>query len=207
MKRITVGLIAIAAALSAGEADAQTVRDSGRDGIAVTPYAGYMLFGDLLQGPLGTSLSNTNGAIFGAQLSLPVAGPIALYANGGLARSDLNVGLPIIGGIDVGSTDAWMFDGGLEIRAPRTGTVRPVIQAGAGVTHYSIANSILSTEATNAMAVFGAGFDVPVTSGIDLRLLARDHIGRFDFREAVFADIRGRTTHNIGLTAGLRMSF
>jgi hypothetical protein len=202
MKRTLVGLLAISGLLASGEASAQ----SG-NGAAIMPYAGYMIFGDLLEGPLGTSLSNANGSIIGAQLSLPVAGPVSLYANGGLARSDLNVGLPILGGIGIGSTDAWLFDGGLEVRVPTAGAISPVLQAGAGVTHYSISNSILETESTNGMGVLGLGVDVAITRNLGLRLMARDHIGKFDFREAVFVDIQGRTAHNVGLTAGLRMAF
>jgi hypothetical protein len=75
------------------------------------------------------------------------------------------------------------------------------------VTHYRISNSILETESTNGMGVLGLGVDVAITRNVGLRLMARDHIGKFDFREAVFVDIQGRTVHNVGLTAGLRMSF
>lgn len=202
MKRWIVGSFALTGLLVAGGASAQ----SG-NGAAIMPYAGYMIFGDLLEGPLGTSLSNANGAIVGAQLSIPVAGPVSLYANGGLARSDLDVGLPIVGGIGIGSTDAWMVDGGLEVRVPTASAISPVLQAGAGVTHYSITNSILETESTSGMGVLGLGVDMAITRNIGLRLMARDHIGKFDFREAVFVDIQGRTAHNVGLTAGLRVSF
>jgi opacity protein-like surface antigen len=166
-----------------------------------------MIFGDLLEGPIGTSLSNANGSVAGAQLSVPVAGPVSLYVSGGLARSDLNVGLPIFGGIAIGSTDAWLLDGGLEVRVPTAGAISPVLQAGAGVTHYSISNTILETESTSGMGVLGLGVDMAITRNIGLRLMARDHIGKFDFREAVFVDIQGRTAHNVGLTAGLRLAF
>jgi hypothetical protein len=202
MKRLIVGLLALTGSLAAGNAEAQS-----RETAAIAPYAGYMIFGDILEGPLGTSLSNANGAIVGAQLAFSLAGPVWIYANGGFARSDLNVGLPIIGGIGIGSTDAWLFDGGLELRVPLRGAITPVLQAGAGVTHYSIRNAIVETESTSAMGVIGAGVDLSITPNLGLRLMARDHIGTFDFREAVFVDIQGRTAHNVGLTAGLRVSF
>lgn len=202
MRRAITGLAIVTGMLAAGAASAQT-----RNAPAIMPYAGYMLFGDMLQGPLGTSLTNGNGAVYGAQLSLPVAGPVSVYANGGLAKSDLNVGLPIIGGVGIGSTNAWLFDGGLELRVPTASTISPVLQAGAGAAHYSISNSFIETASTNAIAVLGAGIDLDLTPNVGLRLLARDHIGQFDFKEAVFVDIQGRTAHNVGLTAGLRVSF
>jgi hypothetical protein len=199
MRNLIVSALSLTALLATG-ADAQ-------DRFAVIPYAGYMVFGDILEGPLGTSLSNTNGSIVGAQLSMPVAGPLALYINGGLAQSDLSVGLPLLGGISVGSSDAWLFDGGLELRVPASGRLRPVLQAGAGATRYSMRNSLIRTESTNAMGTLGLGVDLAIAPSAGLRLMVRDHIGRFDFREAVFADIQGRTSHHVGLTAGLRLSF
>ena len=39
----------------------------------VTPYAGYMVFGDYLSGPLGTSLHNAPAPIIGVQLGMKIA--------------------------------------------------------------------------------------------------------------------------------------
>src|SRR5215207_8846716 len=38
----------------------------------VTPYAGYMVFGDFASGPLGTSLANAPAPVFGAQLGMRI---------------------------------------------------------------------------------------------------------------------------------------
>jgi len=171
----------------------------------LVPVAGYMLFDDLLRGPFGSTLSNANGAMFGAQVAVPIAGPIALFGSGAFARSDLTVGLPIIGGLSVGESDAWMFDAGIQIRSARPATIAPLVQLGAGGVHYRIRNALVDTESTSAALTLGVGVDVELTPGLALRLMARDHIGRFDFQEAVFANIEGRTAHHVGLLAGLRI--
>jgi hypothetical protein len=40
-----------------------------------------------------------------------------------------------------------------------------------------------------------------------VRLLAKDYIGKFDFKDAIGVDVSGSTSHNFGLTAGLRFDF
>src|SRR5207237_7937724 len=46
-----------------------------------TPYAGYMVFGDLLSGPLGTSLSNAPAPILGVQVGMRIAPNLAVSGN------------------------------------------------------------------------------------------------------------------------------
>jgi hypothetical protein len=185
--------------LSAAPAQAQSARTE------VVPMAGVMIFDDLLRGPLGSTLSNANGRVFGAQVSVPLAGPVSVYGSGAFARSDLTVGLPILGGVTVGRTDAWLFDGGLQIRATTPSGFAPFAQVGGGASRYRISNAIIDTESTNPVLTLGAGIDVPLFSHVGLRLMARDYIGKFDFQEAVYANIEGRTAHHVGLIAGLRI--
>src|SRR5439155_26628356 len=59
-------LSTVIALASSAAAQVSTPRTS----LHVTPYAGYMVFGDYLKGPLGTSLTNAPGPIYGAQLGL-----------------------------------------------------------------------------------------------------------------------------------------
>src|SRR3982751_659842 len=84
----------------------------------VSPYAGYMMFGKMIEGPIGTSVSSGSGPVYGAQMSLTMAKNVALYGNVGYSSSDLKIGLPIIGGLDVGSSKALMYDGGVELKVP-----------------------------------------------------------------------------------------
>jgi Outer membrane protein beta-barrel domain len=197
--RLAVGTTALAlAACAATQLHAQSVEHA-----ELVPFAGYMVFGDLLRGPLGTTLSNSNGTVFGAQLGLHVAGPVSVYGSGAFSRSDLTVGVPFLGGVAVGRTDAWLADAGLQFEAATAGPVAPLVQAGVGAVRYDISNGPLRTRSTNAVLAFGAGIDVDL-GPVGLRLMARDHVGRFDFQQAAFVDIEGRTAHHVSLIAGLR---
>ena len=88
-----VGLSVIAAPLQA--------QASRSVGVHVTPYAGYMIFGDFLKGPVGTSVSNANGPLYGAQLGLRLGRGITLVGNVARASADLKIGLPFVGGLSV----------------------------------------------------------------------------------------------------------
>ena len=99
-----IGLAALASALPLA---AQSVKPKVFD---VTPYGGYMMFGKMFEGPIGTSISAGNGPLYGAQVSLTMAKNVALFGNVGYSSSDLKVGVPIIGGLDVGYTNALLYD-------------------------------------------------------------------------------------------------
>jgi hypothetical protein len=100
----------------------------------LTPYAGYMMFGKFLEGPVGTSLSTKNSPVYGAQLGVQVAPNVALYGNVGYASTNLQVGAPILGHVNVGDSKVWMYDGGLQLDIPVSefSPVKPFVQAGAG---------------------------------------------------------------------------
>ena len=180
----------------------------------VVPYAGYMIFGDLFKGPVGTSLSNSNSYVVGAQLGINVTPQVAIIGNVGYSSSDLEAGLPIIGGQDVGDSKMLFYDAGLQLSMPmRTGTsgvgLRPFVQAGVGAIRYDVsAGNILETDATNLAFNAGVGADVMFGPSFGLRLMAKDYIGKFDVEEATsFGTFEGETTHNFALTVGLKLQF
>jgi hypothetical protein len=205
-------LITLSAALglvlvSATQAAAQ---DRGFRALEVTPSAGYMFFGDYLEGPFGTRLTNASGPLYGVQLDLNLSRNIGLYGHVGIASSDLEVGLPILGGLSVASSDVMLYDGGIELRAPMSGggaRIVPFLQAGAGAIRHEIDNGIVNIDATNTAFNGGVGLDVRFTPAIGLRLLAKDYFGKFDFEEATTFDIEGKTAHNFGLSVGLKVGF
>ncbi|MEP6689746.1 MAG: outer membrane beta-barrel protein [Gemmatimonadaceae bacterium] len=178
---------------------------------AITPYAGYMLFGDLANGPLGTRLASGNGAVYGAQLGIPFTDNIAIVGNVAHSAPSLQIGAPIIGGYDIGSSSLWMYDAALELSAPLgTATARPIrpfVQLGGGAMHYAVNVKGINSTATNAAFVLGAGVDVPLSAGFALRVQATDYIGKFDFKEATGLGFSGNTTHNLALSAGVKLGF
>jgi hypothetical protein len=201
IRRVVISL-AVAGALFARSAIAQTTSR-----IEVTPYAGYMVFGDFVKGPLGTSISNAGGPLLGAQLGIVLTPNVALVGNAARASGDISLGIPFLDGISVGSSSAWMFDGALQLSMPLTGRAfTPFVQLGAGAMRHEVKIG-LSTDATNFVGTVGAGADFGLTRAIGLRVMAKDYIGRFDVREATTLDYKPEIAHNFGFSAGLKIAF
>ena len=175
----------------------------------VSPYAGYMMFGKLFEGPIGTSISAGSGPVYGAQMSLTMAKNVALYGNVGYSSSDLKVGIPILGGLDVGTSKALMYDGGIELKLPMqaASVVTPFVQGGVGAMRYEVESGFLNTKATNVAYNFGGGVDVRLSPNFGLRLMAKDYLGKFDFKEATSFDVNGKTTNNVAITLGVNLGF
>jgi len=177
--------------------------------VDVSPYAGYMMFGKLFEGPIGTSISSGSGPVYGAQVSLAMSKHVALYGNVGYSSSNLEVGLPILGGLDVGDSKALIYDGGVELRIPmaQSSVITPFVQGGLGAIRYEVESGFLNTKATNVAYNFGGGLDVRLNPRFGLRLMAKDYLGKFDFKEATSFDLNGKTTNNVALTVGVNIGF
>jgi opacity protein-like surface antigen len=207
MKRsIRISMVGAAVLASAMPLAAQQVKPTVFD---VTPYAGYMMFGKLFSGPVGTSISAGSGPVYGAQMSLTMAKNVALYGNVGYSSSDLKVGLPVIGGLDVGSSKALMYDGGVELKVPMqaASVVTPFVQGGIGAIKYEVSSGFLDANATNVAYNFGGGLDVRLTPNFGVRLMAKDYLGKFDFKEATSFDLNSKTTNNVALSLGVKLGF
>jgi len=203
----------VAASLVAGGTLGAQAPGSGTV-LHITPYAGYMMFGDYLKGPLGTSLTNAPGLMYGTQVNLSIAPNLSLVGNLGYTSTDIQIGIPFLGGISAGHSQMYMYDAGLEydFGSSKSGSVpfSPFVQAGIGGMHYSIDEDIVSTTATNWAGNVGVGIDVPVSRGVALRLMAKDYIGQFNFQDATGLGglgLTGQTAHNFALTGGLRFDF
>lgn len=177
----------------------------------VSPYVGYMVFGDYLKGPLGTTLSNAPGMLYGTQVGLSLSPNLSLIGNVGYSSSDIKVGIPFLGGVSVGSSSMLIYDAGLEYNfgSSKAGAMpfTPFVQAGAGAMRYNINESILNTQATNFAGNVGVGADLALGRGLALRVLAKDYIGKFNFQDATGLGITGETAHNLAFSAGLRLDF
>jgi hypothetical protein len=217
MKKTVVlaGLLA-AAAFTATSAEAQ--RRVGRrmpvinetPGPSVTPYGGYMVFGDIASGPFGTNLTSSSGAVYGAQAQLPLGQVLSVIGNVAYAQPTLRFGVPILGGVDFGKSDVWMYDAGFQLSAPtRAGSqaITPFVQLGAGGMKYDVQVAGINRSATNLAVNAGVGVDVPLAQNLGIRLFAKDYIGKFDINEATGVDYDAKTSHNIALSAGLKLQF
>ncbi|MCU0634392.1 MAG: hypothetical protein MUE41_05930 [Gemmatimonadaceae bacterium] len=190
---------------------ASALHAQGRLTAHVTPFAGYMAFSRAIDGPLGTSLANRNAMVYGAQLGVPIAGAVSFVGTLGYAPSEVRVGVPIIGGINVGNTRVWAYDAGLELGGAALGNrpIAPFVQLGVGGITTDIRAAVLNTTATNVALAAGIGADLNLARGVGARLAVRDWIGRFDSREAVGIGNNGSSqlSHSVAFTAGLKLSF
>jgi len=178
-------------------------------GGSVTPYAGYLITGRFLDGPLGTNVATANTPIVGAQLAIPLMSGLSLTGNVGYASADVRVGLPVIGGINVGTNKLWVYDAGLELGGLPKGRIglAPFVQAGIGGMTNNLQNSFLNVQSTNLVYTGGVGIDVGLSRLVGVRVQAKDYIGRFDTEEAIGVRSRGNLTHNWALSAGLKLAF
>ena len=181
---------------------------AAQSGFEVTPYAGYMKFGDLASGPFGTRLRNTGSAVYGAEASLGLTRGIALVGNLAYSQPSLEVGAPILGGVSVGRSSVLLYDAALRLRLSTGGAlpVSPFVQGGVGAVRQSFDVGAVGTHATNTAYNVGAGADIALAPRLGLQLMAKDYIGKFDAREATSVDVKTRTTHNWALSAGLRLA-
>jgi hypothetical protein len=203
--------VALAAALVAVSTPAFAQAPGSGTVLHVSPYLGYMVFGNYLKGPLGTTLSNAPGPLYGTQVGLSLAPNLSLVGNLGYTASDIKIGIPFLGGVSVGHSSMLIYDAGLEYnlgsaKAGATG-LSPFVQAGVGAIRYDINESVLTTNATNVAGNVGLGADFSIGKGMALRVLAKDYIGKFNFQDATGIGITGETAHNWALTAGMRFDF
>lgn len=179
--------------------------------LSISPYAGYMTFGTLVDGPLNTSVTSASAPVYGAQLNLPLGNTLSIVGNVAYTEPDLRIGVPILGSISFGKSNVWLYDAGLQLSAPGYGSgdrgIFPFVQVGAGAMRYDVQISGLSRNATNTAYNAGVGADIPLAPNIGVRLVARDYIGKFDFNEATSLDVKTKTSHNVALSAGLKLGF
>lgn len=203
---IVAGALA-GATLFAAPALAQRAADGA--GFEVTPYVGYLFGEDIVSGPFGTSLGAGNGAIYGGQLSIPLMPGISLVGNVGYSSGQLRAGIPILGGFRFGESSTWVYDGSLELAVPvgaGVSSVQPFLQIGVGGIRRELSIGGVATTATSVAYHAGLGLDFGLLPNLGLRLLARDYVGKFDFKEAAFLDYDGELMHNVALSVGLRLA-
>ncbi len=205
---------AIAVLTVSSAAHAQRPRSTpisvNRGSFAVAPFAGYLVNQSFFDGPLGTSLGIQGSTVYGVQLSMPLAPSAAIVGSVGYGSGDFEAGLPIVGGISIGSANTLLLDAAVEVRlGAESGGSRmvPVFQLGGGAIRREITILGISADATDFHVSGALGADMPLGSSIALRVMAKDHYGPADFGSV--SDLHARTgdIHTVSLTGGLRIAF
>jgi len=194
------------AALVLGAAPAVAQRPTVR----VTPYVGFLAAGSIAQGPFGFEVGNAGAPLYGLQLGYNVTPNIALVGNVGYSDSELQAGLPLIGGLSVADSKVLMYDAGVQLRLPitRSGTgLVPFIEGGVGAIRNEITSGPLQSSSTNVAVIGGAGLDLQLTHALGVRLMVKDHVSRFDYGEAMGLNNEGRRAHNWVMGIGLNLGW
>jgi len=213
MSRPIVAALSLAAGLTLAAAPAQAQQRSSnifvnRGQMELTPYAGYIFTSHFASGPLTSSLGTANGAVYGAQIALPLSPNASLVGGVGYSSADLRA--QAFGfGANVGTSVAWIYEGDLQLRAaPQAqGTMMgfaPLLQVGAGAIHRNVTVAGFSATATDFAINGGVGVDFTVTPGLALRVMAKDYIGKATFDSGI---AQTGTLNNVALDAGVRFSF
>lgn len=177
----------------------------------ITPYVGFLAAGSIAQGPFGFEVGNAGAPVYGLQLGINLTRNLALVGNVGYADSELEAGLPIIGGYSFADSKVLMYDGGLQLRFPAvtgsgTGIV-PFVEGGFGAIRNELTVGPVRTTSTNVAVIAGGGVDLQLTNALGLRVMAKDHMSRFDYGEAIGLPNEGRKAHNWVLGLGLNLGW
>lgn len=176
--------------------------------VSVTPYVGYMMFGDFFDGPLGTGLTTKSAPVYGGQLGVGITPNLSLVGNVAYGTSKWQVRAPIVGGISLGDAKVLLYDAGLQLKLPVGASgLTPLVQVGAGAMRLSVDNSLVKTTGTSFAGNAGVGFDYQVGRAVGLKLMATDYIAKADFREATGLPVDGKVAHNFVISAGVRLGF
>jgi hypothetical protein len=173
----------------------------------ITPYAGYLKSGTPLNGPVGTSIRGGGAPVYGAEAALGLTRGLYLVGNVAYSKPELELGVPVVGGLNVGESSVLLYDAALRLDVPLLPlpVISPFIQGGVGQMRQTIEVGPVSTKSTNPAYHFGAGVDVAVAPRLGLQVMVKDYIGKFDAKEATTIDVDTKTTHNWVVSAGLRL--
>lgn len=177
----------------------------------LTPYVGFLSAGSIADGPFGFEVGNAGAPVYGVQLGLSLTPNVAIVGNVGYSDSELEAGLPLIGGIGLADSRMLLYDAGLQLRLPAvtgsgTGFV-PYVEGGVGAIRHEIAVGPVRTQSTNVAFTLGGGVDLQLTRALGLRVMAKDHVSRFDYGEAIGLPNEGRRAHNWVLGLGLNLGW
>ena len=218
MKKLFVSVAMLGAI--AAPVTAQQVGDPVTEGHAsfyVSPYAGYMWFGDLFENPNGSEFTLDNGAQFGVQAGVSFSPNFSLIGNFGYNKSAFELEQTAGGTQRVsGDLGVFLYDANLQFRLPfLTGPdswIAPFGQVGAGAIKYTFDTDDFNSDGETDVAFnFGIGGDFQFMKSIGLRIMAKDYITSLnwnDVQDVDFdADGEDNVAHNWALTVGLNFGF
>ncbi len=214
---VTAGLLAAVAAPMQAQTPGEAVT-SGQASFYVSPYAGYMWFGDLFDFGNDAEYTNDDAALFGVQAGVSFSPNFSLIGNFGRVKTNFELQGNGVGDQPLSDDLAvFFYDANLQFRVPfianRMGSwLAPVGQIGVGAMKYTFdRDDVFSDGDTNVAFNFGLGADFQLMKAIGARIMIKDYItslawsdvGNVDFDDNVSDNV----AHNWGLTFGLNFGF
>ena len=216
---ITAGLLAAVAVPMQAQTPGQPVT-SGQSSFYLSPYVGYMWFGDLFEFPDGTEQTLDNGAQFGVQAGVSFSPNFSLIGNFGYNKSHFELEHPDFTTPDNRQSSdlaVMLYDANLQFRLPfvanRMGSwLAPVGQVGIGGIKYTFdRDDVFSDGKTDIAFNLGIGADFQLMKAIGARVMIKDYITSLawgDLDSVNFDDdVKDNVAHNWALTFGLNFGF
>ena len=214
---VTAGLLAVVAAPMQAQTPGEAVT-SGQSSFYVSPYAGYMWFGDLFEFGNNVAYTNDNTGIFGVQAGVSFSPNFSLIGNFARAKSQFELQPTSGPGTPVSDKMAiFFYDANLQFRVPfianRMGSwIAPIAQIGVGAMKYTFdTDDVTSDGNTNVAFNFALGGDFQLMKAIGARIMVKDYITSLAWTDVDNVDFTDRVdsnvAHNIALTFGLNFGF
>jgi hypothetical protein len=185
--------------------------------LQVSPYAGWMFFGDYFKTRDDVSFSHENRPIYGAELTIGLARNIAVVGNFGYSKTHWTFKNYFGPGDDLNLSNVgvWVYDGALRLRFPSVSesgsAFIPFIQAGAGGIRYTADANDIRHGNTNFAFNAALGADFQVNRSIGIRLMAKDYITSLAWKDASSVSLQGnvgsRTANSIAVVLGVNIGF
>jgi hypothetical protein len=214
MKKLLVS-VALVAAVAAPLAAQRSVVTNEPSVFSLTPYVGYMAYGDHFETAAGAEYTNDNAAIYGVQVGIDMNRNLSLVGNFGYSKTNWEFEFSGPGESFAGDVGVWVYDGNLQFKIPfaaGAGTFSPFAQAGVGAIKFSTEQDDFNSDgATNVAFNAGLGADFNV-GALGLRFMVKDYISSFQWDEFENAndlnDLEDAgTSHNFAFTLGLKLGF
>jgi opacity protein-like surface antigen len=224
MKTFLVGAALVAAVAAPVQAQDVGPVTSGSGSVLLSPYVGYMQFGEYAEFADGTGISFDNKPIYGAQLGYSLSPNFSVLGNIGFSNSaqalkgpgaGTDNDLPISNDVGV-----LLYDANVQFRLPfalglGTSRIAPFVQGGVGQIRYTEnfneAEDLRDRGTTNTAFNVGLGADFQLFRFAGLRVMVKDYITSSswdDIENVSFDDnVRNNTANNFAYTVGLNFGF
>jgi opacity protein-like surface antigen len=219
MRKFLVGAALIAA--TAAPAAAQTsIGNSDKPSVfSITPYVGYMFYGDYFETSNGLEYTNDNSGIFGAEATLDIGRAFSIVGNFGYSKTNFEferggtADTEFRASSDVG---IFLYDGSLRFKLPfgtSAGTFAPYVQAGAGAMRYSYDTDDFNAKNTTTNVAYNVGVGAMWRiGGLGVRGEVKDYITSLNWERPSdandFNDVREKSiAHNLAVSLGLTFAF